>query len=327
MTESNTAHASAVLDAAAVAEAMADGERVRAAIRRVYQGPDAVAELLVVALVAGGHVLLEGVPGVAKTTTVHALAQALDAPFRRIQFTPDLLPSDITGTHVLDMRTQTFTLHKGPLFANIVLGDEINRAPPKTQSALLEAMQEAQVTIEGKTLALPEPFFVLATQNPVEQEGVYVLPEAQLDRFLIRIVMGYPSAALEERMIATHGSAAPSVPAVLSLARIASLVALARSVHIGAAITRYVVALARATRASRHVELGASPRASLALVRAAQARALLGGRDHVGVEDIRTLAEPVWAHRLLLRGAAIIEGVEARAIVEKALRDVAYDPA
>ena len=317
----------ALLEPATVGQAMADGARIRDAIRRVYQGPDAVAEWLVVALVAGGHVLLEGVPGVAKTTTVHALARALDAPFRRIQFTPDLLPSDITGTHVLDMRTQTFTLHKGPLFANVVLGDEINRAPPKTQSALLEAMQESQVTIEGSTLPLPQPFFVLATQNPVEQEGVYVLPEAQLDRFLIRIVMGYPSAELEERMIATHGAAPPDVEPVVTLERVAALVAVARQVHVAAATIRYVVALARATRASRHVELGASPRASLALVRAAQARALLSGRDHVSVDDVRTLADPVWAHRLLLRGAAVIEGVEASAVIARALRDVAYDPA
>lgn len=304
-----------------------EADAVRAAVAAVYQGDGSVINALLVSLVAGGHILLEGVPGVAKTTVVKAFAAAIDAPFSRVQFTPDLLPSDITGTFVFDMKERTFELRKGPLFAHIVLGDEINRAPPKTQSALLEAMQEEQVTIEGRTLALPSPFFVLATQNPVEQEGVYLLPEAQLDRFLLKISMGYPSARDEERMLATHGSAPPSVGRVVGLDHVRHWMSLAEQVHVSPVLQRYIVALARWTRAHPSIVLGASPRASLALARASRARALLQGRDYAAVEDVRALIADVFAHRLLLASTALIDGVDAAQLVERAVRDVAYDPA
>ena len=302
-------------------------DAVRSAVRAVYQGDRAVVDALLVALVAGGHILLEGVPGVAKTTLVKAFAAAIDAPFSRVQFTPDLLPSDITGTFVFDMKERTFELRKGPLFAHIVLGDEINRAPPKTQSALLEAMQEEQVTIEGRTLALPSPFFVLATQNPVEQEGVYVLPEAQLDRFMLKVTMGYPSARDEEAMLQTHGAAPPAVPQVAALDEVRAWMAMAEQVHVSPTLQRYIVALARWTRAHASIVLGASPRAALALAKASRARALLEGRAYAAVEDVRALVAGVFAHRLLLTSTALLDGVDGDALVARAVSEVPYDPA
>jgi MoxR-like ATPase len=225
------------------------------------------------------------------------------------------------------MRTNTFVLRKGPVFANVVLGDEINRAPPKTQAALLEAMQEQQVTLEGETLSLPDPFFVLATQNPVEHEGVYVLPEAQLDRFLLKLEMGYPSAADEERMLREHAFGRPEVRSVLQRAAVLELCANAEQVNVTSTIQRYIVSLSRWTRTASSVVLGASPRASLALVAASRARALLTGRDYVTVEDVRALAPVVFAHRLIVSSSALLDGLTGSSIVKKAIRDVPYDPA
>lgn len=307
--------------------AVADLAAVVAQLTRVYQGPAEILETLMVALLARGHVLVEGVPGVAKTTLMRAFAEIVNASFRRVQFTPDMMPTDITGTTVLDMRTNQFELRRGPIFAHVVLGDEINRAPAKTQAAMLEAMAERQVTIDGTTLPLPQPFVVLATQNPVEQEGVYPLPEAQLDRFLVKLEMGYPSAIDEERMLATHGGGRPSVTPVLTTERVNRLAQLADEVVVDDRIRTYIVALARWTRVHTAVLTGASPRASLALMQASRARALLRGRDFVNVDDVRALARHVFAHRLILNSSALIDGTDPSAIINAALRTVPYDPA
>lgn len=315
------------LQSHAIAEAARDVARVRDATLRVYKGPADTVDLVLTALLARGHVLIEGVPGVAKTTLVKAIAQSIHGSFKRIQFTADMMPGDITGVSVFDPRTSEFVLRRGPVFAHVVLADEINRASARTQSALLEAMQESQVTIDGTSCPLPRPFLVLATQNPVEQEGVYPLPEAQLDRFLVRLRMGYPSVDQEVEMLATHGRAFPPLPPILSVERIEELASLAESLHVDAAIHRYIVELAHATRRHGDVALGVSPRASLALLRAARARALLRGRGYVNIEDVRAIAVPVLAHRIVLASHAMLSGTEEEAIVRDALRRVVYDPA
>ncbi|TVQ98764.1 MAG: MoxR family ATPase [Deltaproteobacteria bacterium] len=301
--------------------------RFRNEMGKVYLGSSNVPDRILMCLLAGGHVLLEGVPGVAKTTLVRAFAQCLDAGFRRIQFTPDLLPADITGTMVLDPRTGEFTLRRGPLFASVVLGDEINRAPAKTQSALLEAMQERQVTIDGETRLLPSPWMVLATQNPVEQEGVYVLPEAQLDRFLMRLRVGYPDERQEVAMLSAHGARPPMPQTVLDGEGVVELQRLAERVLVSSAISAYIVRLVRRTRRLDEVILGASPRASLALLRASRSRALLRGRDYVNVDDVREVAVPVLAHRLVLSPGAALGEVNEESLIERAVREVPYDPA
>jgi MoxR-like ATPase len=297
---------------------------ILASIQRAYIGPEATVEALMVALLARGHVLLEGVPGVAKTTLVKAFAQLLGASFRRIQFTPDLLPSDITGTYIFDQRKGDFVLRQGPIFAHVVLGDEINRAPAKTQSALLEAMAEGQVTIEGVTRPLEPPFLVLATQNPVEQEGVYMLPEAQLDRFLLKLRVGYPSFADEVRIMRTYDRPVPDLDPLLDPARILELCALADLVHVDDELVSYIVRLCQHTRSQPQAVLGASPRASIALMRAAKARALLRGRDYVTPDDIRQLAHPVLAHRVLLSPEAELNGVRPEELIQHALEHVRY---
>lgn len=310
-----------------VAAVLDDAARFRHEMARVFVGQPHVPEMMLVALLCGGHVLLEGVPGVAKTTLVRAFAQCLGIGFRRIQFTPDLLPADITGTMVLDPRSGTFTLREGPLFASIVLGDEINRAPAKTQSALLEAMQERQITIDGESRPLPAPWMVLATQNPVEQEGVYVLPEAQLDRFLLRLRVGYPEERQELEMLEAHGRGTPVPRVVLQRDRVLQLQDLTTRVTLSAPIRSYVVKLVRRTRRLNQVILGASPRASLALARAAQARALLQGREYANVDDVRAIAIPTLAHRLVLTPAAALGDVDEEALVREVVRDTPYDPA
>ncbi len=275
-------------------------------ILQVYVGPRDVPELLLVALLTGGHALLEGVPGVAKTTLVKAFAASLGCLFRRIQFTPDLLPSDITGTYVLSPREGTFELRPGPIFAHVLLGDEINRAPAKTQSALLEAMQERQVTIEGETMALPNPFIVLATQNPVEQTGTYPLPEAQMDRFLVRAVVGYPTEK-DEREILHRFMSVPAIPeALLSPEYVVHMQNMVHRVHVDGDIFNYAVKLSRFSRQHPRVVLGASPRASLALVQASRALAFLRGRAFVLPDDVKMLATSVLAHRLVLTPEAEI---------------------
>ncbi|MEM1418954.1 MAG: MoxR family ATPase [Myxococcota bacterium] len=291
-------------------------------VQAVYVGPRAIPELLLVGVLAQGHVLLEGVPGVAKTTLVKAFATTLGCTFRRIQFTPDLLPADITGTFVLSPRDGTFSLREGPVFANVVLGDEINRAPAKTQSALLEAMQERQVTIEGETRPLPSPFLVLATQNPVEQAGTYPLPEAQVDRFLVRVLVGYPEARHERAILRRFLGEQPEPRSILSPEAVLSLQHQVAAVHVEDAVLDYVIRIAEHTRRHGRLYLGASPRASLGLVRAARARALLAGRGYVLPDDVQALAEPVLAHRLVLTPEAEMEGTRTEDVVREALQRV-----
>jgi MoxR-like ATPase len=297
---------------------------VRREVARVYLGSPRPLDVMITALLARGHVLLEGVPGVAKTTLVKAFATVLGCSGRRIQFTPDLLPADITGTYVLSPKDGTFALRAGPIFANVVLADEINRAPAKTQSALLEAMQERQVTIEGDRFELPLPFLVLATQNPIDLEGTYPLPEAQIDRFLVRVPMGYPTAREEVLMLKTYGVEAPVVRPVLNPKDVHQLQAIAARIYIEEDLLDYAVNLCAYTRAHARVALGASPRATLGLVQAAKAWALLAGRPFVAPDDVRAVAPAVLAHRLIMTAEA--EGdLRARdRLVEEALSKVSY---
>lgn len=312
----------AALAASDLAQAANLAERVIDEVHSVYVGPRQVPELMLVSLLAKGHALLEGVPGVAKTTLVKAFASTLGCSFRRVQFTPDLMPADITGTFVLSPKDGTFSLREGPIFANVVLGDEINRAPAKTQSALLEAMQEQQVTIEGDTRALPNPFLVLATQNPVEQAGTYPLPEAQIDRFLVRLVIGYPSAEAERLILRRFLTTSPSPRTILSPNDVLRLQAMVAQVHVEDAVLDYVVRLAAWSRKHARLYLGISPRASLALVQAARARALMSGRGYVLPDDVIALAKPVLAHRLVLTPEAELDGVAGEALIDEALRQV-----
>jgi MoxR-like ATPase len=296
-------------------------------VGKAFLGPPEPVEVILTALLARGHVLLEGVPGVAKTTLVKTFAAALGCSFRRVQFTPDLLPSDITGTYVLDGRNGSFVLREGPIFAQVILGDEINRAPAKTQSALLEAMAENQVTIEGQTRALPTPFFVLATQNPVEHEGTYPLPEAQVDRFLAKLRIGYPGTDAEKEMLKRFTSGQDptgSVSRVLEPETVLRLQELAENVFCAEEILEYVLGLTQHTRQHRRVALGCSPRASLQLVRAAKARALVAGRDYVLPDDVKALAPHVLPHRVLMSPDAELEGLHAESVVREALDRVPY---
>ena len=297
---------------------------VRRQVSRVYIGDATAVDMMIVTLLARGHVLLEGVPGIAKTTLVKAFAGSLGCTVRRVQFTPDLLPADITGTYVLSPKDGTFSLRAGPVFTNVLLADEINRAPAKTQSALLESMQERQVTIEGDRFELPDPFFVLATQNPVDLEGTYPLPEAQIDRFLIRVHMGYPNERDEVAMLRAHGIAAPEPYVVLGASDVLQLQSIAARVHVEDDIYEYAVQMSSFTRSHPRVVLGASPRASLGLLRAAKSYAVLAGRPFVTPDDVRHVANPVLAHRLIL--VPELEG-DARArgaVVEEALAKVSY---
>jgi MoxR-like ATPase len=299
-------------------------DQVRRQIGNVYMGDTAPVDMMLVALLARGHVLLEGVPGIAKTTLVKSFAAVLGCSVRRIQFTPDLLPADITGTYVLSPKDGTFSLRAGPIFANVVLADEINRAPAKTQSALLEAMQERQVTIEGDRFELPDPFFVLATQNPIDLEGTYPLPEAQIDRFLVRVLMSYPSPRDEGVMLRAHGVAPPAVQPVLSASDALSLQSVAARVHVEDDIYDYVVNLSAYTRNHQRVVLGASPRASLALLRASKAYAVIAGRPFVTPDDVRSVAAPVLAHRLVLVPELEGDPRAREAIIDEAVQKIGY---
>src|SRR4051794_38158837 len=269
---------------------------VRRQVSRVYIGDTNSVDLMIVALLARGHVLLEGVPGIAKTTLVKAFAITQGCSIRRVQFTPDLLPADITGTYVLNPKDGTFSLRAGPIFANIVLADEINRAPAKTQSALLEAMQERQVTIEGDRFELPAPFMVLATQNPIDLEGTYPLPEAQIDRFLVRVPLSYPHAKDEVLMLRTHNAEPPKVQVTLTVQDLHTLQGVARRIHVEDDLYEYAVGLTSFTRTHARVMLGASPRATLGLVQAAKAAAVIGGRPFVTPDDVRGVAHSVLSH-------------------------------
>ncbi|RBY85573.1 MoxR family ATPase [Blastococcus sp. TF02A-30] len=286
----------------------ADGARIAANVARVVQGKDDVVRLSLVVLLAEGHLLVEDVPGVGKTTLAKALAASIDASVRRIQFTPDLLPSDVTGVAVYDQETRAFEFKPGAVFANIVVADEINRASPKTQSALLECMEERQVTIDGVSYELARPFLVMATQNPLEMEGTYPLPEAQRDRFTARVSMGYPGRDAELAMLDDRATTDPlaGLAPVADAASVRALVAAVGRLHVSEGVRRYVVDLVEATRRSPHLRLGASPRAGLQLLRAARASAALAGRDLVLPDDVKDLAVPVLAHRLLLGADAAV---------------------
>ncbi|HET7684876.1 MAG TPA: MoxR family ATPase [Candidatus Limnocylindria bacterium] len=314
--------------------AAARGQRfladLESATGRAVVGAEAPLRLLVTTLVAGGHALLEDVPGVGKTLLARAVSMALGLSFARVQGTPDLLPTDVTGSSILERGEFRFV--PGPIFANIVLVDEINRATPRTQSSLLEAMQERQVTVEGVTRDLPEPFIVLATQNPVELEGTFALPEAQLDRFLVRIRLGYPDEDGERRISRRHQAAAEpldEVPTVADAARLLALREAARTVRVASEVESYIVALVRATREHRDVRLGASPRASVSLYRTAQAAALLAGRDFVLPDDVRGVAAAVLEHRLLLDIDRELRGATAEGVVAEVLDavELAVEPA
>jgi MoxR-like ATPase len=291
-------------------------------IARVVVGVDEVVEQLLIAMICGGHVLLEGVPGVAKTTLSKVFAKILGCQYQRVQFTPDLLPSDVTGTSIFDRNTNDFVLRRGPIFCQVLLADEINRAPAKTQAALLEAMQEFQVTVDGQTIPLPRPFLVLATQNPIEQEGVYRLPEAQLDRFLLRVEMGYPGFDHEVNLLKIHGKPLVELDSMFTPESILKLQAELQFVYGQEALYRYIIQLAEATRQHPDVALGASPRAALSLLRCARAKAVLRGRHYVTHEDVQTIAFGVLGHRLILRPEAEIEGRTVGDIVREVLAEV-----
>jgi MoxR-like ATPase len=289
---------------------------LQANVETVLTGKPEVIRLALVALFSEGHLLVEDVPGVGKTTLARALATSIDAGWQRIQFTPDLLPSDITGVSIWNQEVREFEFRPGPVFANVVVADEINRASPKAQSALLEVMEERQVTAEGTTRPVPRPFLVLATQNPIDLDGTYRLPEAQLDRFLLRIAVGYPSIDDESALLDRRSAAGPPrIEPVLGLDDVRTMIELAARTHVDPAVSRYVVALADATRAAPEVRLGASPRASLALLRAAQAHALLDGRSYVVPHDVKALAPAVIAHRLMLAPEAEVEGRKAHEVL------------
>ncbi len=302
---------------------------LRAGLGRIIVGGDRVGFALLVALLAGGHALIEGVPGTAKTLTVRVLARLLGVPYGRIQFTPDLMPSDVVGTTVFDPRSATFSLRRGPVFSSVLLADEINRTPPKTQAALLEAMEERRVTIDGTTYDLPAPFLVCATQNPVEFEGTYPLPEAQLDRFLVRVRTGYPSPADERALIArgvagfdAHDLDALGVVPVVDAGALLAAQRGVRAVHLVESLQGYVYDVVAATRTSPDVALGASPRASLALVVAAQAAAYVDGRTFATSDDVKDVAPLVLAHRLIVRPEAELDGTTADDVVARVLASV-----
>lgn len=319
-TQTSTSDGSTLRQTAERVRALRD--RTVAEVARVVVGMEAVTHQFLIALLAGGHVLLEGVPGVAKTTLSKTFARVLGIDYQRIQFTPDLLPSDVTGTFIFDRKVNEFVLRKGPIFCQVLLADEVNRSPAKTQSALLEAMQEIQVTIEGTTLPLPQPFMVLATQNPVEQEGVYRLPEAQLDRFLLRVDMSYPGHQHEVNMLKLHSAPVAIVEPLFTPDQILEMQGQVPLVHGTEALLHYIVKLAEASREHPDLALGASPRASLCLLRCARARAMLDGRHYFTHEDVQAVALGVLGHRLIIRPEAEVEGKQVADVVRDLLDTV-----
>ncbi len=300
------------------------GERVTANVEKVILGKHREIELALIALLCQGHVLIEDVPGVGKTMLARSLAKSLGCTFRRIQFTPDMLPSDVTGMSVFNQKTREFEFRPGPIIAQIVLTDEINRATPKTQSALLESMEERQVTVDGVTYAMPQPFLVLATQNPIEYEGTFPLPEAQLDRFMLRIHLGYPPASDEMRMLDSQQREHPiqSLERVVTQEELVTAQQTVKEVYIDDLIKRYIVSLVEETRRHPDVYLGASPRGSLALAKTSQARAALAGREFVIPDDVKDLCEFALAHRLIISPAARLKNVDSRAVVNEIVNSV-----
>ncbi len=300
------------------------GDRVLANVEHVIVGKHHAVRLALVALVCQGHILIEDVPGTGKTVLAKAIARSLGCSFRRIQFTPDLLPSDVTGLSIYNQRTQEFEFRPGPIMAQVVLADEINRATPKTQSALLECMEERQATIDGKTHPMPTPFLVLATQNPIEYEGTFALPEAQLDRFMLRLRLGYPSPTEEMRVLDQQKRVHPlgEIGEVVGVEELLSMQAAVREIYVDPVVADYIVRLVGATRSHPDVQLGSSPRGSLALYHAAQAIASLEGRDYAIPDDVKSVAEPALAHRIIVKTAATLRDVDGRQIIRDVLETV-----
>ncbi|MGZ6274400.1 MAG: AAA family ATPase [Candidatus Limnocylindrales bacterium] len=303
------------------------GEKVAANVERVIIGKRQEVRLTLVALLCRGHLLIEDVPGTGKTMLAKAVARSLGCSFRRIQFTPDLLPSDVTGLSIYNQKTQEFEFRPGPIMAQVVLADEINRATPKTQSSLLECMEEHQATIDGTTYQMPEPFLVIATQNPIEYEGTFALPEAQLDRFMLRIRLGYPSPADEQTILDQQKITHPldDLKEVLDLEELRALQAAVREIYVDPAVADYIVRLVNATRTHPDVYLGASPRGSLALYRTGQALAALSGRDYVIPDDVKALAESALAHRLIIKTSSSMHDIDPRQVVAELLNTVPVD--
>lgn len=297
------------------------GERLFESLEKVVVGKHNALELVVIGLLCQGHVLIEDVPGVGKTVMARTLAKSLGCAFNRVQFTPDMLPSDVTGVSIFNQENRNFEFRSGPIFGQVVLADEINRATPKTQAALLEAMDEHQVTVDGITYPLPRPFIVLATQNPIEYEGTFPLPEAQLDRFLLKVRLGYPSIVDEIQILEDQQLRHPIdvIEPIFSAEEVLSAAETVKSIFVAASIKRYIVDLTHRTRVSGDVYLGASPRGSLALFRAGQARAALNGREHVLPDDIKALAQPILGHRIIVNPAARLREVTAERIVQEIL--------
>ena len=293
-------------------------------VETVVRGKHAEIRLALVGLIGEGHLLIEDVPGVGKTMLAKAIARSIDCSFRRIQFTPDLLPTDITGVNVFNQEQRDFEFKPGAIFANIVLGDEINRASPKTQSALLECMEERQVTVDTETHPLGTPFMVIATQNPIEHEGTYPLPEAQLDRFMLRLSIGYPGREVEAEILATHGATQPldALSSIADAPAVAEMIGMAHRVHVAPAIRRYIVDLVEATRNHPEVYLGASPRASIMILRAARALAAADERDYVVPDDVKTLAVPALAHRIIVSADAVMSGRSPDTVIKELLDEV-----
>ncbi len=308
-----------------LAKANAVRKRVLAEVSKAIVGKSEVLDLLLLSIVSGGHVLIEDYPGLAKTLMAKSMASVLGLGFKRVQFTPDLLPADVTGSYMLNTKTSKFELRKGPIFTNLLLADEINRAPPRTQSALLEAMQEKQVTIEGETLKMEEPFTVVATQNPIEYEGTYPLPEAQLDRFLMKVRVGYPDAQEEREILRKREEAMTDELALDVVATPDELQVMRREierVHIDEAVEQYIVQVVRSTRSHKDVDVGASPRGTLALMKLSRGRAFLEGRGYVIPDDVKAIALPALSHRLILKAEGWMKGNRPEEVISEILLSV-----